>query len=139
MIPIENSTMMFKGFIDLVIKTPDQKYHVIDWKTCSWGWDSKKKTDRIINYQITLYKNFFASKHNIDPKNIETYFALLKRTAKTNNVEIFRVTSGQKKTDNALNLLNKAVYNITRNNHIKNRLSCTSGYGCEFYKTKYCE
>ena len=55
MIPIENSTMMFKGFIDLVIKTPDQKYHVIDWKTCSWGWDSKKKTDRIINYQIKQY------------------------------------------------------------------------------------
>ena len=138
MIPIENSTMMFKGFIDLVIKTPDQKYHVIDWKTCSWGWDSKKKTDRIINYQITLYKNFFASKHNIDPKNIETYFALLKRTAKSNNVEIFRVTSGPKKTDNALNLLNKAVYNISRNNHIKNRLSCTSGFGCEFYNTEHC-
>ena len=27
-----------KGFIDLVIKTPDGKYHIIDWKTCSWGW-----------------------------------------------------------------------------------------------------
>ena len=26
-----------KGYIDLVIKTPDGKYHIIDWKTCSWG------------------------------------------------------------------------------------------------------
>ena len=137
-LPIENTDMMFKGFIDLVIKTPDGKYHVIDWKTCSWGWDSKKKTDRVTSYQITLYKKFFASKHNLDPKNIETYFALLKRTAKSNNVEIFRVTSGSKKTDNALNLLNKAVYNISKDNHIKNRLSCTSGFGCEFYNTEHC-
>ena len=137
-LPIENTDIMFKGFIDLVIKTPDGKHHVVDWKTCSWGWDSKKKTDRITSYQITLYKKFFASKHNLDPKNIETYFALLKRTAKSNNVEIFRVTSGPKKTDNALNLLNKAVYNISRNNHIKNRLSCTSGFGCEFYNTEHC-
>ena len=26
----------FKGFIDLVVKTEDGKYHIIDWKTCSW-------------------------------------------------------------------------------------------------------
>ena len=26
----------FKGFIDLIIYTPDtKKYHIIDWKTCS--------------------------------------------------------------------------------------------------------
>lgn len=137
-LPMNDTNIKFKGFIDLVIKTDDGKYHVIDWKTCSWGWDSKKKADRIISYQITLYKKFFALKHNIDPKNIETHFALLKRTAKSNNVEIFRVTSGPKKTDNAFNLLNKAVYNISRNNHVKNRLSCTSGYGCEFYKTVHC-
>jgi hypothetical protein len=138
LLPMENTDIKFKGFIDLVIKTDDGKYHVIDWKTCSWGWDSKKKADRITSYQITLYKKFFALKHNINPKNIETHFALLKRTAKSNNVEIFRVTSGPKKTDNAFNLLNKAVYNISRNNHVKNRLSCTSGYGCEFYKTEHC-
>jgi ATP-dependent exoDNAse (exonuclease V) beta subunit len=138
LIPIENIDLLFKGFIDLILKTPDGKYHVIDWKTCSWGWDSKRKTDRMTTYQLTLYKHFFAKKYNIDPKNIETHFALLKRTAKSNNVEIFRVTSGAKKTENALNLLNKAAYNIINNNHVKNRLSCTYGYGCEFYKTQYC-
>lgn len=136
--PIENEKTKFKGFIDLVVKTEDEKYHVIDWKTCSWGWDSKRKADSMTTYQLTLYKHFFALKHNIDPKNIETHFALLKRTAKSNNVEIFRVTSGAKKTENAINLLNKAIYNIENNKHIKNRLSCTSGFGCEFYETKYC-
>tara|TARA_Y100000593_G_C4255480_1_gene309423 strand:+ start:281 stop:1069 length:789 start_codon:yes stop_codon:yes gene_type:complete len=136
--PLEGTELKFKGYIDLIIKTPDNKYHVIDWKTCSWGWDSKKKSDRMTSYQLTLYKHFFARKHGIDPDNIETHFALLKRTAKTNKVEIFRVTSGRKKTENAINLLEKAIYNIENNNHIKNKLSCTSGYGCEFFNTKYC-
>jgi hypothetical protein len=135
---IENSKKMYKGYIDLVLKTKDGKYHIIDWKTCSWGWNSKRKADRMTTYQLTFYKYFFAAKHNIDPKNIETHFALLKRTAKTNKVEIFRVTSGARKTENALNLLDKAVYNISKKRSIKNRLSCTAGYGCEFYKTKHC-
>ena len=125
----------FKGFIDLVIKTPDDKYHIIDWKTCSWGWNSKKKTDKIVNYQLTMYKHFFAKKHNIDPKNIETYFALLKRTAKNNNVEIFKVTSGQKKVNNCLSMLEKSVRNIEKGIKIKNRLSCKY---CKFYNTENC-
>ena len=126
----------FKGFIDLVLKTSDGKYHIVDWKTCSWGWDQKRRTEPMTTYQLTLYKYYFCQKHDIDPKDVETYFALLKRTAKSDKVEIFRVTSGPKKTKNALNLLNKALYNINKTTFFKNRLSCTK---CEFYKTKYCK
>ena len=125
----------FKGYIDLVIKTKDGKYHVIDWKTCSWGWDARKKNDSLINYQLTFYKHYFAQKHGIDPKNIETHFALLKRTAKKNRVEFVKITSGKRKTQNAINLLLKALYNIKKKNFIKNRLSCKF---CEFYKTEHC-
>ena len=127
----------FKGYIDLVVKTEDGKYHIIDWKTCSWGWDMKKKTDPMVTYQLTLYKHYFALKHNIDPKMIETHFALLKRTAKDKNVEIFRVTSGPRKTKNVLTLLEKAIYNIKAKTHIKNRLSCYSSR-CEFCHTANC-
>ena len=61
--------------------------------------------------QLTFYKIFYDQKHNIDPKNVETHFALLKRTAKKNHVEIFRVTSGPRKTKNANDLLLKAISN----------------------------
>lgn len=142
MVPIvdfELADYDFKGFIDLVVKTPDNKIHIIDWKTCSWGWNNKRRTEPMTTYQLTLYKNFYAQKHGIDPSIIETHFALLKRTAKTNRVELFRVTSGAKKTNNAVNLLNKALFNITNKNHIKNRLACKGEYGmCEFYNTKHC-
>jgi len=125
----------FKGFVDLILKTPDGKHHIIDWKTCSWGWDMKKKSDKLVTYQLTLYKNFYSLKYNIDVKDIETHFALLKRTAKKDRVEIFRVTSGAKKMSNALELLEQAVVNIESGKSFKNRMSCKY---CEFYKTEHC-
>ena len=136
--PIDGEDKLFKGYIDAVVATPDGKVHIFDWKTCSWGWDSRKKSDKMVTYQLTLYKHFFCQKMDIDPKDVETHFALLKRTAKKNNVEFFRVTSGPKKTENALKLLNTALYNIKNQRYIKNRLSCTGGYGCKFYKTEHC-
>ena len=134
----DHENYMFKGFIDLVIKTEDGKYHIIDWKTCSWGWNARRRADPMTTYQLTLYKHFWALKHGISPSMVETHFALLKRTAKKDQVEIFRVSSGDRKTDNALSLLTKALHNIEKGTCIKNRMSCTSGYGCEFYKTKHC-
>ena len=93
----------FKGFIDLVVKTKDELgmpvYHIIDWKTCSWGWDAKKKADKMIVYQLIFYKYYYAKKYNIDPKRIECHFGLLKRTAKRNEIEIFKVTSGTRRTE----------------------------------------
>jgi|TARA_E500000318_G_scaffold72304_1_gene66947 hypothetical protein len=135
---IEGEERLFKGYIDAVVATPDGKVHIFDWKTCSWGWDAKKRSDKMVTYQLTLYKHFFCQKMSVEPKDVETHFALLKRTAKNNHVEFFRVTSGPRKTENALKLLNMALYNIKNNRYIKNRLSCTSGYGCKFYKTEHC-
>lgn len=133
---MEGTDYKFKGFIDLVVKTPDGKIHIIDWKTCSWGWDRKRRSEPMTTYQLTLYKNFYAKKHGIDPSKIETHFALLKRTAKKGNkVEIFRVTSGPRKTTSAMALLNKAIQNIENKTCIKNRLSCKY---CAFYKTEHC-
>ena len=128
----------FKGFIDAIVATPDGKIHIFDWKTCSWGWDTKKRSEPMVTYQLTLYKNYFCQKTGTDPKMVETHFALLKRTAKKNPVEFFRVTSGPKKTENALKLLSKALYNIKNKRYIKNRLSCTGGFGCKFFNTEHC-
>ncbi len=125
----------FKGFVDLIIKTPDGKYHILDWKTCSWGWDIQKKTDKMVTYQLTYYKKFFCDKHDVDPKMVETYFGLLKRTAKKEHVEIFRVSSGPRKVNNSLKLLETAVYNIHNKNHPKNRTKCEK---CEFNRTEWC-
>ena len=62
---------------DLVIKTTDGKYHILDWKSCSWGWDAQKRSEKLVTYQLTLYK-VLCKKHNIDPNDVETHFGLLK-------------------------------------------------------------
>jgi len=135
--PIDELTYKWnlKGFIDLVIKTEDGKYHILDWKSCSWGWDSKKRSEKLVSYQLTLYKKFFCKKHNIDPKLVETHFGLLKRTAKKGKVEIFRVTSGTRKTNGATKLLTDGCRTIKAGNFVKNRKSCSK---CDFNKTKHC-
>jgi len=131
-----NSDYDFKGFIDLIVKTDDGKIHIVDWKTCSWGWDQKKRSDKMVTYQLTLYKKFYAQKYQVSLDSIETHFALLKRTAKKGNkVEIFRVTSGNKKIENATDLLTKAITNITSKRHVKNKLSCSM---CKYKKSEYC-
>ena len=126
----------FKGFIDLVLKTPDGKYHIIDFKTCSFGWKADKKSDPMVIYQLTYYKHFYAQKFNIDPDMIETHFALLKRTVKKNRIEFFKVTNGKVRTENAMFLLKKATSAIQNKKYIKNRLSCND---CSFYKTELCK
>lgn len=125
----------FYGFVDLILKTPDGKYHIIDWKTCSWGWDIEKKTSKEYTYQLTYYKHFLSRQLKVDPKMIETHFGLLKRTAKKDKVELFRVTSGERKVQNALNILDKCVTNVENKNFVRNKLSCSK---CEFNKTVYC-
>ena len=130
-----DNNFTFKGYVDCLIKTPDGKYHVIDWKSCSWGWDMRKRTDPMVTYQLTYYKHFISEKRGIPKEDIETHFALLKRTGKKDRVELFRVTSGEKKTNNALKLLEQSVYNIDRKNYIKNRLSCSR---CDFKGTIHC-
>jgi len=128
--------LFFKGYIDLIIKTPDGKYRIIDYKTCSWGWRAEKKSDKIINYQLVLYKYFYAKKNNIDLKDIECHFILLKRTARKNIVEPFRITSGNKKVQNSLDFMKKALYNIGKGVYIKNRMNCNY---CDFLHTENCK
>lgn len=124
----------FKGYIDLVVKKGDT-YHILDWKSCSWGWDAKKKADKMIVYQLIFYKHYYAMKHNIDPKKIECHFGLLKRTAKRNEVEIFKVTSGKRRTENAMKLLVHALHNIDNRVYLKNKTACGM---CEFKGTVHC-
>jgi len=134
--PIQDEdAFIFKGYIDGVVATPDGKVHIFDWKSCSWGWDARRRNAPMTTYQLTLYKHYFARKMDVDPKDIETHFALLKRTSKKDRVEFFRVTSGPRKTENALKLLKKALYNIKNKRYIKNRLSCKN---CSFNKTEHC-
>ena len=125
----------FKGIIDLIFKMPDNSFHILDWKNCSWGWKAEKKSSKWTTYQLTYYKHYFALQNNIDPNNIVCSFALIKRTAKKDNIEIFDVKVGPQKTKNALKVINNLIYTSEKNHFPKNRLSCTY---CDYHRTQWC-
>lgn len=153
-LPIDRSDgtqMNFKGYIDMVIKTKDKKgkdiLYVIDFKTCSWGWDFKKKTDRELQYQLFLYKHFLSKKFNLDPKCVKTAFILLKRTpSKTADaIEFFPVNAGPAAVQQALDELNSDITDmkvrLESDTLIKNRKICKNDFGdvCPYFNTEHCQ
>ncbi len=129
--------VFFKGFIDMVLKDKDGIYHVIDFKTTSWGWDRDKRSDTKKQYQLTLYKKFWCEKNNIDPALVKTHFVLLKRTPSKNSktAELITITSGNKKVSNANEWLTKNTKSLKSGMKIKNRTACKY---CPWFGTKTC-
>ena len=125
----------FKGFIDLVIGTEDGRVHVLDWKSSTGGWFRRESSDKKIIYQLVFYKHYLAKKLEIDPKEIDVHFALLKRTPKKNKVEFVDITSGPKRTKNALKVLEQVLSSCRKEYYPKNRLACER---CDLNHTKWC-
>jgi ATP-dependent exoDNAse (exonuclease V) beta subunit len=131
----------FSGFIDIIIQLPDETVVVIDLKTTSSHYMFTKFQDKYKDYQLTLYKHFYAAKNSIDPKNVETYFLTLTKDPKSKEpLKLIRVTSGPKKVKNALAWLNGVLSSVEREMFVKNRLSCDNFYGspCPFKNTEHC-
>lgn len=143
-------SIRFKGFIDLVIKTKDKRgnviLYVIDFKTCSWGWDRATREDRWKHYQLFLYKYYLCKKFNIDPKLVRTAFVLLKKRPPKDGgpVEFFPVSAGPVSVQRALDTLNSVITEMAERekdgSFVKNRSKCVDRYGkkCPFYQTPLC-
>ena len=114
----------FKGFIDIIIKKEDGRYVIIDYKTSTSGWWGRDRTDKMKVYQLIYYKHFWCLKHNIDPKQVDVAFCLLKRKVKKEHIELIPVTSGKKRIDNALILLEKTVNGIIEEKKYRKKNKC---------------
>lgn len=140
--------MFFKGFIDGIIRVPkssrlkrakpdDYEYHLLDWKSSSWGWDFKKKTDPKKIMQLALYKHFWGTKLGIPLKEIRTGFVLLKRTplkGKT-RCELVSVSIGELTIQKALDTLSKMIGSVKKGFCAKNKNSCKY---CVYKSTSFC-
>jgi RecB family exonuclease len=139
--PIEGTNKKFKGYIDAIIKTPKKRgqgwnYHILDWKTTSWGWKPEKKTDFKKIIQLAFYKIFWSNKTNIPLKDIKTAFILLKRNVKKEHCELVPVYVGKKTIEKAMEALYFFLASIKQNLTRKNRDVCDY---CVYYKTPHCQ
>lgn len=144
--PMEKYPQIFKGFIDIVLETPDNII-IVDFKTCSSSYMFNKFKDKYKDYQLTLYKHFYAKQFNVDLDKIVTYFATVERNENSKvPLRFFRITSGPKKIKNALGWLEAALDAINKERWLKNKTAChkfsSSPYkndrSCEFYNTEWC-
>jgi len=83
-IPSEvNENIMIIGYIDYNIvdtRLEGRKiYKLVDIKTSTKGWNKWKKQDFIEMGQLLFYKYFYAKQNNIDPKDIEIEYFIVKR------------------------------------------------------------
>lgn len=138
---IEKIPTKFKGYVDCIIKVPNKdkfKYWVLDWKTSNGrGWSLEKQRDFNTQSQVILYKYFWGKKNNIDMKNIQCGFVLLKKVKKVGkSCQLIRVSSGPKNLEKSKKLVRSMIKTVEKQFFLKNRNSCMF---CEFKNTDHCK
>lgn len=139
---------IFKGYVDCVIKVPKKtrakkgapikyNYWILDWKTTSWGWDKRKKSDWVKKMQLALYKHFVAKKLDIPFDDIKCGFVLLKRVVKTGSrFELVDVSIGDQTRLHALKHVTDTINLMNDKMWLKERGEACRY--CEFFATEHC-
>jgi ATP-dependent exoDNAse (exonuclease V) beta subunit len=79
-IPMRGGKIMYKGFLDIVLKDKvTKKILILDFKTSSFGWNKYQKADRTKIDQLLLYKRFYHQTFNVPMSDIDVEFFVVKR------------------------------------------------------------
>ena len=141
--------VMFQGFLDLVMyHEPTNRIKIIDIKTSRQGWSKKEKSDENKQFQLILYKKYFAETYNIPVENIEIEFMIVKRKIfESENfvikrVQLYKPASGKVKLNKVSKSIESFVEQAFDRNGYKNvehqptpHKNCN---WCPFNKTHLC-
>jgi hypothetical protein len=79
-IPLRGGTILYKGFLDIVLKDKiTKKVLILDFKTSTNGWNKYQKADRTKIDQLLLYKRFYNQMFKVPMTDIEIEFFVVKR------------------------------------------------------------
>lgn len=79
-IPLRNGTILYKGFLDIVLRDRlTKKILILDFKTSTRGWGKYGKSDRTKIDQLILYKRFYNQMFKVPMDAIEIEFFIMKR------------------------------------------------------------
>lgn len=141
-IPISDSIpgWKFKGFIDLILKK-DNKYYILDYKTCSWGWGKDKTQNPLYMGQLHAYKHFFMKMHPEieNTRDVKLGFVLVKRTGKSGKrIQILKTSAGEKTLNNLEKELTSMARAFEKNIHMKTGRLNNACQKCSFFNTEHC-
>jgi hypothetical protein len=101
--------VLYKGLLDLVLYNElIGEFYIFDIKTSTSGWNDYHKKDELKQFQLILYKQFFATEFNIDVEKINIKYFIVRRKINTTapfppkRVQEFIPTSGKNKMNKAL-------------------------------------
>jgi len=107
---------LYMGYLDVVLYNENtEKFTIIDIKTSTRGWTSKNKKDEEKQYQLLLYKKFFAEQYNIPIENIDIEFFIVKRKLYENldfaqkRIQLFQPAAGKIKLKRATTAINDFI------------------------------
>jgi hypothetical protein len=74
------NNVLYMGYLDVVLyHEPTNTFKIIDIKTSTRGWKDQDKKNEDKQYQLLLYKQFFAEQYNIPLESIGIEFFIVKR------------------------------------------------------------
>lgn len=133
--------VLFSGYLDLVFyHEPTNKFKIIDIKTSTQGWGKWQKEDVIKQYQLILYKKYFAQLYNINVDDIEIEFFIVRRKIWENSdypmkrIQTFTPASGKVKINKASKFIDGFISKVFDNKGYKdkNHQAIPSKWNCKF-------
>jgi hypothetical protein len=119
---------------------PTETFKIIDIKTSTRGWNDKVKKDEDKQFQLILYKKFFAEQFNIPVSNIDVEFFILKRKVYDHpdyvipRIQTFTPASGKVKLNKADKALNSFIGEVFDKKGYKDKdyIPTPSKWNCTF-------
>lgn len=134
--------ILYKGYLDVVLYNETfNKIKILDIKTSTKGWSDKEKKDEVKQFQLILYKKFFAQQFNVPVDDIEVEFFIVKRKIWENSdfpisrIQEFKPASGKVKLNKAYNAINEfvgEVFNADGSHNLRNHSPRPSAHNCRF-------
>jgi hypothetical protein len=139
----------YMGFLDVVMYNENtNKFIIIDIKTSTKGWGPKERKDKTKQYQLVLYKKFFAEQYNVPIESIDIEFFIVRRELWESDdyvikrVQQFKPPSGKTSVNRATKMLDEFVDNcFIDGGYNKKEMPETPNNNCKwcpYFKTHLC-
>jgi hypothetical protein len=113
------NNVLYKGYLDVVLyHEPTNSFKIIDIKTSTKGWSDYEKKDETKQFQLILYKYFFAKQFGVEIDKIDIEFFIVKRKIwaespyPVSRIQEFTPASGKVKLNKAVNAITSFIEGV---------------------------
>ena len=117
------NNVLYKGYLDVVLyHEPTNSFKILDIKTSTKGWSDYEKKDETKQFQLILYKYFFAKQFGVEIDKIDIEFFIVKRKLWENSpyplsrIQEFTPASGKVKVNKAVNAVTSFIEGVFNTN-----------------------